>query len=162
MPPITPYSQPLDPLLIVVGAHLTAEAHDRPIAIGLRDAIAGDLVRLRHADPDLPTLRPIVCTDVWYLNNDELRARPTVSIGGPAHNALSAYLADRLPSAFAVDDLLLVQMDPEFPELLVSCWGVNPEATAQAVDAFRARFLGSFLRAALQENSSSADQPGGR
>jgi len=45
----------------------------------------------------------LVCSDVWYLNNDPLRSRPTISIGGPGVNALSAYLADKLPSAFAIE-----------------------------------------------------------
>ena len=139
-------------ILIVTGAHLRAEACDRPLAYGLRQRIADWLKA--HALPDDPANpRVLVCTDVWYLNNDPLRSRPTVSIGGPGVNALSAYLGDKLPSAFAVEDVLLVQADPEFHDPIACCWGRDQPSTAAAVDAFADRYLDAFMEAATREPS---------
>ena len=93
-----PFVDPDRTLLIVVGAHLRAEMSDRRIAYGLRDRL------LAHVDAwDTPPA-VIVCTDLWYLNHDDLRRCPTISIGAPEVNALTAYLADRLDSVLAVDD----------------------------------------------------------
>lgn len=132
-------------LLIVTGAHLRAEAADRPIAYRLRDAALRRL-ESRPADERMGVL---VCSDIWYLNNDELRACPTVSVGAPGVNALTAYLADKLPSAFTVAGVLSVQMDTDFVDLLACCWGQDAAATAAAADAFSERYLGHFLDRAL-------------
>lgn len=139
-------------ILIITGAHLRAEVTDRPIAYGLRKRMTDWLeARGQPESPDQP--RVLVCSDVWYLNNDPLRSRPTVSIGGPGVNALSAYLADKLPSAFAVEDVLLVQADPEFTDVLACCWGRDQQATAAAVEAFCDRYLDAFMGAAVGEHS---------
>jgi len=132
-------------ILIVTGAHLRAEVGDRPSAYRLRDALAA---WLREYAPDA-RLTPIVCSDVWYLNNDDLRARPTISVGGPGVNALAAYLADKLPSAFSIEGLLTVQMDTDFVELTASCWGMGTPPTAAAVDAWIERYLEVFLEHAV-------------
>jgi hypothetical protein len=104
--------------------------------------------RGQREDPEHPRL--VVCSDVWYLNNDPLRARPTVSIGGPGVNALSAYLADKLPSAFSVENVMLVQADLDFVEVVAVCWGMEPGATAGAVEAFAERYLDGFMEAAIK------------
>lgn len=129
-------------ILVVTGAHLHAEASDRPIAYALQRAIAERLGRKGRA---------LVCSDIWYLNTEALRACPTISIGGPAINALSAYLGDKLPSAFVIEGRVLVQADPDFPEPVACCWGPDPPSTAAAVDAFRERYLDRFLLAATRE-----------
>src|SRR5262245_43553297 len=116
VPPISPVAMPapqtapagadIDPaglLLIVVGAHLRAEFTDRPLAYRLREAV------LRWQDQslgedDAPPLRPVVCSDVWYLNAAELAARPVISIGDPQVNAASAMLATRMPTAFVIEN----------------------------------------------------------
>jgi hypothetical protein len=136
-------------ILIVTGAHLRAEATDRPIAYGLRQRLA-DWLAARGRPETTKTPRVLVCSDVWYLNNDPLRSRPTISIGGPGVNALSAYLADKLPSAFAVEDVMLVQADPEFHDAVACCWGRDEQATAAAVEAFAERYLEGFMEAATR------------
>lgn len=128
---------PENAVIIVVGAHLEAERDDRPIAYALRERVRVRLPRGQDAT---------VCTDVWYLNNDELRDRPTISIGAPRVNALAAYLADRLPSVYVVDDQCMVQADFENDEPAASCWGVNTRQTIAAVDVFASRFLDEFMR----------------
>lgn len=139
-------------LLIVTGAHLEAELHDRPIAYRLRATIEEWLRKRGHGDS-----RVIVCSDVWYLNNDPLRRRPTLSIGGPGVNALSAFLGDKLASVFSIEDVLVVQADLDMVDLVACCWGRDPEATASAVDAFVDRYLGEFLGAAVAEWDQGPD-----
>jgi len=145
--------QELDParlLFLVVGAHLRAEYHHRPLAQRLATMIHERLAARFGPDAASWPLRPITCTDVWYLNQDELRTRPTISIGGPESNALGAYLADKLPSAFAIKDRILVQLDPQWSSLVASCWGTTPAETAASVDAFCDRYLTPFLKQALE------------
>ena len=137
-------------ILIVTGAHLRSEVGDRPLAYNLRDRMRKWL--REHDQPESPSApRVLVCSDVWYLNNDPLRSRPTVSVGGPGVNALSAFLGDKVPSAFAIENVLVVQCDPEFAEAIACCWGRDTRSTAAAVDAFVERYLDSFMEAATRE-----------
>ncbi len=145
--------QPL--LLIVLGAHLGAELADRPLGYRLRDRI----VRWQHdtlppatartpaASEDEPLLAA-VCTDLWYLNTPDLMARPTICLGRPELNAASAYWANRLPTAFVIDETLRIHLDPEFINLQACVWGANDGATASGVDLFEQRYLEPFLRTA--------------
>jgi len=126
---------------IVVGAHLLAELGDRPSAYRVRDRLAG----LMSAG-----LVPVVVTDVWYLNSDELRARPTVSVGAPERNALTAHLADRVPSAFVADDRYIVQLDVELADLTACCWGVDDAGTARAVEVFCEKHAERWVRAVVE------------
>ncbi len=141
-------------ILIVTGAHLRAEIGDRPLAYGLRDRmldwVRGASERDGVSGADAAS-RIVVCSDLWYLNRDELRARPTVSIGGPGVNALSAHLGDTLPSAFAVEGVLVVQLDLDADGRLACCWGVDHRTTAAAVDAFAERYLDDFMTAATRD-----------
>jgi hypothetical protein len=140
-------------ILIVTGAHLHAEVGDRPVAYALRRRLLDWLAaRGQTEDPARP--RVIVCSDLWYLNNDPLRTRPTISIGGPGVNALTAFLADKLPSAFAIENVLIVQADLEFQDVLACCWGKDHSATAAAVDAFCERYLDAFMEAARRVGGS--------
>lgn len=131
-------------ILIVTGTHLDAERTDRAIAYGLRERVAGWLSRQGER------VEVLVCSDVWYLNHDDLRAMPTISVGGPSVNALAAFFADKLPSTLAVDGVFVVQADPEFDEPVASCWGSTASGTAAAVDAFADRYLDEFMRAACR------------
>ena len=94
-------------LLVVVGAHLRAELTDRPLAYMLVDRIEGWQQRHVEADP----LVPLVCSDLWYLNATELLSRPTICLGRPGVNATSAYFANRLPTAFVLEETFQVQLD---------------------------------------------------
>ena len=137
----------LDPqhlLLIVVGAHLRAEMADRPLGYRLRDKV----VQWQEAEAEATSLIAMVCTDLWYLNAEQLMLRPTISVGPPEQNAVSAYFANRLPTALVIDDSLQVQLDPEFVTLQACVWGVDGRATTAAVDLFEQRYLDPFLRSA--------------
>lgn len=135
-------------LLIVVGAHPRAEQADRPIAYMLRQHITKWLAR-KFEGEECP-LMPLVVTDVWYLNDNSLRRCPAISIGAPGVNALSAYLGDKIPSAFCVDEQFMVQMDLDLNDLVVVCWGTSTEATAHAVEAFLDRYVDDFMEAAAR------------
>lgn len=141
-------------LLIVVGAHLRAELHDRPLGYRLRDVILHrqDMLRARHLE-DGPGLKAVLCTDLWYLNAKELLDRPTIAIGDPAVNAATAYLSNRLPTAFVIENSLRVHLDLEFIDPQACLWGVNPSATNSAIDLFVERYLDDFLKQALSSGS---------
>ncbi len=135
-------------LLILTGAHLKAERDDRPLAYRLRDAVVTWQNRKQAAD-DLPFRRDaLVCSDLWYLNNQELHDLPTIAIGEPGVNAASAFFANRLPEALIIDQALRVQLDQELIDLKVCIWGVDASATASGVDLFIDRYLEEFLCAA--------------
>lgn len=134
-------------ILIATGAHLRSEVGDRPLAYALREEM---LRRLEDRFPDGAPLDVIVCSDVWRLNDEGLKTVPTVSVGGPGVNALSAYLGDKIPSVFVIEDRLIVQADLEWEDLMVCCWGMDHDLTVQAVEAFMERYLDDYLDAVLE------------
>ena len=73
-------------LLIVVGAHLRAEMSDRPLAQRLRER----MLRWQCEHEVVQALTPLVCTDLWHLNHQELLRRPAVCLGSPDVNASTA------------------------------------------------------------------------
>src|SRR5688500_9652294 len=83
----------------------------------------------------------VVCTDVWYLNDPDLRECPVLSVGGPGVNALSAALGGRIPSALVIDDVLVVQTDTDFEDLTACCWGMGTRETAAAAEIFADKYL---------------------
>ena len=135
-------------VLIVTGAHLEAERRHRPLAYHLRERALA-ILDGGHASQPARDERVLVCSDIWYLNHPALRQRATLSIGGPEVNALTAHLADRLPSLFAIDGELLIQGEGSFDTPLACAWGATPEATAKAVALFESRYLDDFLASAV-------------
>jgi hypothetical protein len=129
-------------LPIVVGAHLRAEVHDRPLGETVREAVRSWQAAHRDATP----LTPLVCTDLWYLNAPDLMLRPTIAIGDPAFNAAAAFFANRLPTTLVVEEGYQVQLDPEFVTLQVCLWGVSDASNRAAVSVFLERYLDPFLR----------------
>jgi hypothetical protein len=143
--PPNPAPEPACLLMIVVGAHLRAEVADRPLAYRLLEAMH-QWIGQHLALMDVP-LAPVVCSDIWYMNHEELQRRPTISLGGPGVNALSAYWTQKLSPAVVRDDQLLIQLDPEFVDLRVCLWGMNHQRTIEALDYFLEHYLDSYLRA---------------
>lgn len=146
---------PSELLLIVTGAHLRAETADRPLAYHLRTLVRSWL--RRHAQGLNVRLVPVVCCDIWYLNQQVLQKRPTISIGGPGVNALSAFFYQKAGPPALQDQQVVIQMDPEWVDLRVCLWGVDHERTRQAVSVFAARFLDGFLRAAVTQVEPQAE-----
>ncbi|WP_432799699.1 hypothetical protein [Poriferisphaera sp. WC338] len=135
-------------LLIVTGSHLRAESADRPLAYKLQTQIEEWLTK--HDDVMNVKIVPIVCSDIWFLNNQDLQERPVVSIGGPGVNALSGYFAQSLPDEDqepTPEPRVLIQVDPEFTDLRACIWGSNHELTVKGLDLFSDQYLDGYMRA---------------
>ncbi|MEX0776579.1 MAG: hypothetical protein WD042_12820 [Phycisphaeraceae bacterium] len=142
-------------LLLVVGAHLRAEVADRPIAYRLQNTIAQWVGR--YGEQLSAPIIPIVCCDVYFMNQEPLQKRPTISIGGPGVNALSAFYAQRLNPALVRGNQMLIQLDPEFVDLRVCIWGMDHALTITAVDHFVERYLEPYLRAVATQVEPKVD-----
>ncbi|HAI12436.1 MAG TPA: hypothetical protein DCM28_12075 [Phycisphaerales bacterium] len=136
-------------LLIVTGAHLRAEIADRPLAYDLQDQILQWLDD--NADVITGDIFPVVCSDIWYINQQHLHGRPTISIGGPGVNGLSAYLTQRLTPALIQDGRKIIQLDPDFVDLRACVWGMDHDLTIEALDTFIDRYLTDYLKAVLTQ-----------
>jgi len=126
-------------ILLVTGSTLRAEIADRPLAYRLRK-----MIRRRLEDDDF--WRPVVVSDIWYLNSESLQRQPTISVGGPGVNAVSQFFYSRLPSALAIDGTLLIQMDIEMKDHRCCIWGMDHARTVEALRLFvRKGYLDRFL-----------------
>jgi hypothetical protein len=153
--PLSPKSDPANLLLIVVGIHLRAEVADRPLAYDLLDRIRSWVSRYAGRVSQPPA--PVVCSDFWFMNQDRLQKRPTISLGGPGVNALSAYYAQKLSVATAGDERMIIQLDPEFVDLRVCIWGKNHELTRAALEYFYHHHMDAYLRAVATQVEPQAD-----
>jgi len=136
-------------VVIVVGADLRAETMDRPIAAALLRGVNTVLAR-EAAACGRTIAAAVLCTDVWYLNSSTLRLCPTISVGGPELNALSAYLIGRTQPVLAVEGRYAVHADPRREQLAACLWGVDATNTAHAMDAFCTRHLEGFVQASVR------------
>src|SRR4051794_26331545 len=134
---------------IVTGVQLNAELGDRPLAYRLEKEVRKALRATLGAKPKggPPRLSPVVVSDVFYFNSDDVQGRPAISVGGPGMNALSASLANDLPTVAAVENELVVQMDLEFADLRCAVWGMSHLDTVRAVELFIGRgYLEAFVK----------------
>ena len=140
---------------IVVGVQLRAELGDRPLAYRiereLRARLEATLGRPPEGEP--PRLAPVVISDVYYLNNEPIQSRPAIAVGGPGMNALAAMLVDELPTAVAIENTLVVQIDLEMEDLRCAVWGMNHVDTVRAVDLFITKgYLDTFLTGVIERD----------
>jgi hypothetical protein len=132
-------------IFVVAGASLKGEAMDRPLAYRLAAEIDKKL------GEDSPW-KSLVISDVLYMNDERLAAQPTISVGGPGVNHLSALLFRELPSVLAIDNVLIIQMDIELNDLRCCLWGMNHEQTVEALDLlFKRGYLDRFLEGVTQK-----------
>ena len=139
---------------IVTGVQLKAELGDRPLAYRIEQEIRDRLATLLEPpEPgEPPRLAPVVVSDVYYLNSDDAQKGPTISIGGPGMNALSASLVEQLPTPVAIENALVVQMDLEMNDLRCAIWGMNHLDTVRAVDTFIAKgYLDTFVKGVVEQ-----------
>lgn len=141
-------------LPIVTGVQLNAELGDRPLAYRLEAQVKTLIEQiLGRSTPGggPPRLAPVVVSDVYYLNSDPLQARPTLSVGGPGVNALSALLVNELPTVAAIENVLVVQMDLDMKDPRVAVWGMDHLDTVRAVELFASKgYLETFVRGAIE------------
>ena len=138
-------------ICIVVGVQLRAELGDRPLAYRVEQELKARLEAALGKPPGggPPRLAPVVISDVYYLNSEELQNRPAISVGGPAMNALSATLVDKLPTAVAVEDTLVIQMDLDMRDPRCAVWGMNHLDTVRAVELFVSKYLDAFVEGVI-------------
>jgi hypothetical protein len=129
-------------LPIVIGAHPTAEIEHRPLGYRLSQIVAE---RATAIIEDAHSLIPLVCSDLWYLNDGALLQRPTIAIGDPSINAATAFFSNRVPTAFVIENVMRVHLDPELIDLHACLWGVDRSSTASAVETFIERYLDEFV-----------------
>ena len=145
-------------IAIVTGIQLRAELGDRPLAYRIEQQVRDHLAAvLPRSEPgELPKLAPAVISDVYYLNHEAMQSRPTISVGGPGVNAVSAMLAERLPTALTIDETLVVQMDVEMNDVRCAVWGMNHLDTVRAVETFLAKgYLDIFLKGVIEKEASN-------
>lgn len=129
-------------VLVVTGSTLRAEQADRPLAYQLKSAVEQTLVRQNY-EPKV-----VVLSDLWYLNSEALHRLPMISVGGAGVNAASAHLFGRLPNALVIDNVLLIQMDPNLEDLRACVWGTSHKLTVDALEIFISKgYLERFLGA---------------
>lgn len=126
---------------IVVGSHLRAELGDRQRAYTVGDSVITWMATHELTGPPWP----IVCSDLWYLNQTELRTRPTICIGHPEVNAATAAMSPTLETILLVDGAYRIQGDPEFINLKCALWGIDDAHTNQCVEQFIKNVLPNFL-----------------
>ncbi len=143
---------------IVTGMQLKAELGDRPLAYRIEKEVRERLASLlpKPEAGEHPHLSPVVVSDVYYLNSEDAQKGPTISIGGPGMNALSASLVEQLPTPLAIENTLVVQMDLDMQDARCAVWGMNHLDTVRAVDAFIAKgYLDTFIKALVQRLDAS-------
>jgi hypothetical protein len=148
-------------ICIVTGVQLNAELGDRPLAYRVEREtrrLLKDLLPAPTPDDPLPLLSPVVISDVYYLNSDELQEQPVISVGGPGVNAVSNAFVNDVPTAVAIEDSLLIQMDVEMADLRCAIWGMDHLQTVQAVDLFLAKgYLETFIKGVVEWREESAE-----
>lgn len=150
---------------IVTGVQLSAELGDRPLAYRIEREARSILANLNTPDieqsddpsvvtdaPARPHLTPVVISDVYYLNNPTIQHRPTISIGGPGVNGLTAILTSEVPTVVVMENALVIQMDMNFKDRRCAIWGMDHLETVRAADWFVSRnYLKSFIEAVYAE-----------
>lgn len=131
-------------IFVVTGLTLRAEEADRPLAYRLAQEITRRV-------PEGSPWRPLVISDVLFLNDKRLARCPVISIGGPGVNKLSAVVFQELACVLAVDNTLIIQMDLDMNDLRCCLWGMDHDQTVQALELFLSRgyldhFLGGLTR----------------
>ena len=126
---------------IVVGANLNAELFDRRRAMFLQQAIATWMQEQKINEAPWP----LVCSDLWYLNDTELRVQPTICIGNPDINAATAALSAKIETVHLEEGAYRIQLDPEFIDLRCCIWGVDDAGTQMGMNTFVCGYLPHFL-----------------
>jgi hypothetical protein len=138
---------------IVTGVQLRAELGDRPLAYRVEQEVRDRLAALLPppAPGQPPRLSPAVVSDAYFLNNDHVQDRPVISIGGPGVNALAGVLVEKLPTAVAIENTLVVQMDLEMADPRCCVWGMTHLDTVRAVELFLAKgYCDTFVRGVVE------------
>jgi hypothetical protein len=126
--------------ILIVTARLLDPSHsDRRIAFRLKKEIDA-------RGEGWPYRRALVVSDDAWLGTKLFHAAPTIAIGGPGVNEVSADLVATLPSVWSDGDRVIIQATLEGGVRQATLWGVDRDATSEAVMAFIDRgWLDEFL-----------------
>jgi len=137
-------------ILIVVGADIKPEQKDRPLAYWLQKQIdkAGGFERT-------PFSKCIVITDALFNNDKIIQACPTISIGGPGVNRVTAELINKLPVYISEDYRYYIQCDDKPGKNRVLIWGMDQETSSGALNVFvESGLLYDFLKRVWKQKSN--------
>ncbi|MFI5235558.1 MAG: hypothetical protein ACHQXA_07610 [Gemmatimonadales bacterium] len=118
------FVDPRETVVLVFGATGRAASRDRALALRLQDEV---VQRGRRA---------VVVSDEVYDDHPALHGGAVISVGGPGVNRVSAELLPALPAVWAQEERVFVQSAPEGAQPGAVVWGMDADATADAVDAF--------------------------
>jgi hypothetical protein len=118
------FVDPAATVVVVYGAEGKAAQRDRALALRLQEEVAQ---RGRRA---------VVVSDAVYDDHPALHRSAVVAVGGPGVNRLSAEMLPSLPAVWAQDDRVFVQSGREEGQPRAVVWGMDADATAEAVEAF--------------------------
>jgi len=118
-------------ILIVVGIDLKPEEVDRPLAYNLKKEIESSPLCGDH-----PFRKCLVISDGLYTNDKIIQACPSIIIGGPGVNSAASQLVEKLPVYLSRDNRVFIQLDNEFKNRKISIWGMDRQATEEAVNLF--------------------------
>jgi len=137
---------PVRLLLIVTGSTLRAEEVDRPLGYYLKQRIEQALTEaVANGRQDLEDYIVRVVADFRWIHDEPLQGLPTISLGGPAVNALAHRWLEEVPVSMAYSERYFIQMDPDLTDVRASVWGMDNTTTQIAVSVFVDRFLPRFL-----------------
>jgi hypothetical protein len=141
---------------IVTGVQLKAELGDRPLAYRIEAEVRRLLIECLGKPPEgaPPLLAPAVISDVYYLNNSEIQDQPVIAVGGPGVNMVSGNFVEKLPTAVAIENQLVIQMDVEMNDAQCAVWGMDHLSTVQAVELFIVKgYLETFVRGVVKNHA---------
>lgn len=118
------FVDPAQTVVLVHGAEGRAAERDRALALRLRDEV------------EQRGRRAIVVSDAVYDEHPALHPSAVIAIGGPGVNQLSAELLPTLPAVWAQDDRIFVQSARDGDDPCAVVWGMDADATGEAVEAF--------------------------
>ena len=126
-------------VLIVTGSDIPAEMNDRPTAYKLK-------AEIDRRGRGVPFRTAVVVSDRWYADNRIFHLCPTIAVGGPGVNAVSAALAEDLPMIAQREERAFVQGSWDGETKRASLWGADRAATALAVEMFvHDGFMSAFM-----------------
>ena len=132
-----------DTILIVVGAELVPEEKDRPLAY--------DLKKIIDIHGNSPYQRAVVVSDRWYLDNEMFHICPTILIGGPGVNAVTANTYKEMPVLWTDQQNIFLQIKNNTN---VALWGMDQAGTEQAIQKFiQDDYLNDWLKSNWRNTS---------
>lgn len=126
-------------VVIVTASALDPDHSDRKHADALRQEID-------QRGGGYPYRRAVVVTDMSWFQTPLFHSAPTIAVGGPGVNGVAGQFVNVLPSVWTDADRVVIQAELGGGSRRAALWGVDRDATGEAVNAFVNRgWLDEFL-----------------